>query len=238
MKLFNTFAILSALFCFQHTTYGEDTQFPPKGSTVIEQIVLQNSITEQIKLLDSEKWDDRQKAKKTLLQLIKKNKFSFHYFIITSIKSKNPEVRISSKELLFNYFKQNIYDPNKENGFIGIKLAAAGTIKIKDELYFPIRVVSPVVGFPGAKAGIKTNDLILQIDKLNCNEKFGIPEFIAHIAKKNPGDKIILKLLSNGNVIFKTVTLAKRPESEMGSITKKSVEELFTIWYKEIRNKN
>ena len=227
--------ILSAILMMHNTAVAEDSKFPPKGSTVIEQLALHNAITEQIKLLNSERWDNRKNAKEALLKLIKQNKYAFRFFIATTKNSKNPEIKLSSKELLFDYFKKNIYNPNKGNGFIGIQLSPAGVVKVKDQLYSPIMVAFPVVGYPGAKAGIKTNDLILQIDKFKCTSKFGIDDFVTYIATKSPGEKVILKLLSRGKVISKTVVLAKRPESEMGSLPKKSTKDLFKIWYKEIK---
>ena len=235
MKTFNIFYLLSAILTINYTISAEDAQFPPKGSTVIEQIALHNAIIEQIKLLDSDKWDDRKKAKKAIIELIKQSKHTFRFFVETTKNSKNPEIKLSSKELLFDYFKKNIYNPEKGNGFIGIQLSPAGVVKVKDQLYSPIMVAFPVVGYPGEKAGIKTNDLILEVDKFKCTSKFGVNEFVTYIAKKSPGDKVILKLLSRGKVISKTVTLAKRPESEMDSLPKKSIKDLFKIWYKEIK---
>jgi hypothetical protein len=209
-----------------------DTQFPPAGSNIAEQIDVQNRIKEQIKRLDSEEWNERKAAHKKLLDMISSNKHLYRFFLKETGNSTNPEIKLSSKEILRAYFEKNVYDPSKGNGFIGIQLAPAGSLNIKKQRYFPIRVVMPIAGFPGAKAGLKAGDLILETDQIKCSSKFRISEFIAYIATKSPGETVTLKLLSGGRVVTKKVILGKRPESEMRSLPKKTIKELFDEWYK------
>ena len=236
--ILSVFTVALQCMLSSHMLYAtEKEQFPPAGSTLADQLELQNSVNEQLKKLDSDAWDDRQKAKKKLLELITKNKFVLNFFLKEVKKSKDPEIRLSSKEILFEYFKKNIYNPDKGNGFIGIQLSPAGSVKIKNQLYFPIRVVFPIKGFPGAKAGLKANDLILQIDDQKCTSDFGLNEFVAYITTKAPGEKVTLKLLSNMKVISKEVTLAKRPEDQMETLPKKSAANLFKEWYKVLIRK-
>jgi len=211
---------------------ANEKQFPPEGSNIPEQIDIQTAIKEQIRLLDSPVWKERQNAHKQLLELIKNNKHAYHFFLIETGTSKNPEIRLSSKEILRAYFEKNVYDPSKGNGFIGIQLAPAVPLKINKERYFPIRVVMPIVGFPGEKAGIRAGDAILEIDNIKCSSKFRINEFVAYIATKSPGETVTLKIFSGGRVITKKVILAKRPESATRSIRTKTVKELFREWYK------
>jgi len=226
-----TLTLLLLIF-LRNQLSAEENSFPPFGSNISEQIEIQNAIKEQITRLDSDIWNERQTAHKKLLELISLSKHSYVFFLQQVGDSKNPEIKLSSKEILRAYFEKNVYNPSRGNGFIGIQLAPAGTLKIKTELYFPIRVVMPIIGFPGAKAGIQSGDSILEIDKIKCSSEFRINEFIAYIATKSPGETVSLKLFSGNKVITKKVILGKRPESEMSSLPLKSIKELFTEWYK------
>lgn len=183
------------------------------------------------KLTDQE-WPTRQAGKNELSSILEKQpeKFLKYYFYL-STESKDPEIRIVLKDILRDYYRKHIYNPDKKPGFIGIQLGAVGEMEIKGILYTPIAVVIPIPGYPGAKAGLKANDLILEVDEHKCTVNFGVDEFIFYIASKSPGEKVTLKILSNNKVLTKTVTLAARPPSQINSSLKKSFSTLFQTWY-------
>jgi len=59
-------------------------------------------------------------------------------------------------------------------------------------------------GSPADKAGIKENDIILEVDGSKITEDYDLRDYIA---KKQPGDKVVLKVLSGGEEKTIEVTL-------------------------------
>jgi serine protease Do len=62
-------------------------------------------------------------------------------------------------------------------------------------------------GTPAADAGLKAEDIILSVDG---DELEGSSELVSIISNRNPGDKVELKILREGETITKTVTLGER----------------------------
>ena len=182
--------------------------------------------------LTDKKWSTRQAGKNELSQILEAQPKTFlKYYFYLSTNSKDPEIRMVLKDILRDYYRQHIYNPDKKPGFIGIQLGAVGEMEIKGTLYTPIAVVIPIPGYPGSKAGLKANDLIIEVDKYKCSDNFGVDEFISYIASKSPGEKVILKILSKDKVLTKTVILAERPASQINPSLKKSFTTLFQTWY-------
>lgn len=85
---------------------------------------------------------------------------------------------------------------------------------------------------PAAKAGIKVNDILIEIDELSVKSS---KDLIRQIGSTRPGDRIKIKLLRNGEAKTVTVTIAKREESQpvvagngFDSFGIKAVEKEFT----------
>jgi serine protease Do len=64
---------------------------------------------------------------------------------------------------------------------------------------------------PAAKAGIKTNDILTEIDGVSVKSS---KDLIRQIGNTSPGDRIKIKLIRSGKAKTLTVTIAKREESQ------------------------
>lgn len=232
----NMFFTVFIYLIFYGIVYAAEPANAEPNNSLINVSASQKMVERLIQQLDADKWEERKAAKDSLQKVLGGNKKLLHFFIKTTQKSKNPEIRLSAKELLFDYYKKFVHNHAKGNGFIGLQLAPGGGVRVGNMRYSnTIRIMVPVAGFPGAKAGLKEDDIILEVDKFKCGDKFGLDDFISYVALKSPGDKIILKLVSNGKVVQKEITLAKRPDSEMASLRDKPIKELFDVWYDTIR---
>lgn len=209
-------------------------EFPPPGSNVAEQAVLQHKIEALIVGLDAKTWKQRKRVAKKLLQTLTKNPHALRFFFTATSASKQPEIRFQRRKVLKRYFLKNVYDPDRKMGFIGVSLAPGGVIEVKGVSYVTIRVVFTQDGFPGEKAGIKANDLILSVDGKKCSRKFSIPEFVEYISSKSPGETVKLSILSRGVLLEKSIVLGTRPEDTEVPSLKKSETELFDAWLKSI----
>jgi hypothetical protein len=212
-------------------------EFPPPGSNVAEQALLQKKIERLIIRLDAKTWKQRKKASQELLDTLSKHPYALRFVLFATSKSKEPEIRFKGREILKRYFRQHEYDPNRKMGFIGISLASGGVFRLEGESYVPIRVVFTQSGFPGEKAGIKPCDLILSIDGIKCSRNFSISAFVEYVSSKSPGDKINLLLYSRGAKVKLPVVLGARPEGPGMMALKKSENELFNAWLKSIAKK-
>ena len=209
-------------------------EFPPSGSNVAEQAVLQHEIERLIAGLDAKTWKERKSSAQELLKTLTKNPQALRFFLIASSASKKPEIRFQGRKLLKRYFRKNVYDPDRKMGFIGVSLALGGRMKFDGMSYVPIRVVFTQDGFPGGKAGIKACDLILDVDGKKCSREFSIAEFVEYISSKSPGDKVTLTMLSRGSKVQRSVVLGTRPEDTETPSLRKSEDELFEAWLTSI----
>ena len=130
------------------------------------------------------------------------------------------------------YFNDKVYNPDRKKGFIGLQLTAAGPRIFQGKTYRPVRIVLPQPGFPGIKAGIKANDLIMAVDKKKCDNKFLLNDFIRYIANKEPGTEISLLILRADKLIKIKVKLTERPKTTISSIPEKTQQEQFKEWRK------
>ena len=224
--------IILSVMLFSFAVYAET--FPPEGSNIAEQAELQAALDNNIALLDAPEWEKRKDAADRLVRLLGENKHTLRYFFLKAVRNRNPEIRFSAREIVLQYFKKYIYKPGQGNGFLGIQLGGVISVTVKKKLYHPIQIILPVQGFPGQKAGLMPGDLILAVDGIQCSEEFNLDSFIAYIAIKHPGEKVTLTLLSDGRVVKKTVTLAKRPQAQAEGIASNEMI-LFREWYKFIK---
>ena len=209
-------------------------EFPPPGSNVAEQAVLQHKIEELIAGLDAKTWQERGKSARELLKTLTENPQALRFFLVACSASKKPEIRFQGRKLLKRYFANKVYDPDRKMGFIGVSLALGGRMEFDRESYVPIRVVFTQDGFPGGKAGIKACDLILEVDGKKCNREFSIAEFVEYISSKLPGETVTLMMVSRGAKVERSVVLGTRPEDTEVPSLRKSEGELFDEWLKSI----
>ncbi len=119
----------------------------------------------------------------------------------------------------FEQVKQSGKITEKDHAYLGIRFLPV-TTEMKDTNNLPVdygMLVSPdntpnalavVPGSPADKAGIQQNDIILEIDGKQLNEKYLLNDVIdAH----SPGDTITLKIYHKGDTKTIQVKLDKRP---------------------------
>ena len=72
-------------------------------------------------------------------------------------------------------------------------------------------VISEVAdGTPADKAGLKKYDVIIEVEGKKIEDRQRLTNLIATF---NPGEKVSLKIIRDGKVVFKTVELAERPSA-------------------------
>ncbi len=105
------------------------------------------------------------------------------------------------------------YQDDSDNTFnIKPNKALLGVLTEKNEARgVTVKTVSP--GSPAEKAGIKTGDIILQVDKTKIEEPKDLYE---KIGTYNPGDKITLTYIRNKKEAKATVTLDERTNERPG----------------------
>jgi serine protease Do len=85
-------------------------------------------------------------------------------------------------------------------------------------------IASVESGTPADKAGLKEQDVVLEIDGRKVVDD---NDFRLRVAEHNPGDKVNLKIIRNGNIKNITVTLTERPDDRPPQqLTEKETEKL------------
>jgi serine protease Do len=85
-------------------------------------------------------------------------------------------------------------------------------------------IASVEPGTPADKAGLKEQDVVLEIDDRKVSDD---NDFRLRVAEYNPGDKVKLKIVRNGNIKYITVTLTERPDDRPPQqLTEKEIEKL------------
>ena len=209
--------------------------FPPVGSNVAEQALLQNRIEKLAVRLDAKTWRKRAGVRRELLSVLSKNPQALRFFLLLTRSSKEPEIRFQGKRVLKSYFEKHVYDPKRKMGFIGISLSVGGFYNFEGVSYVPIRVVFAQKDYPGEKAGIKACDLILEVDGKKCSRDFSVEKFVSYISSKSPGDVVSLSMLSRGRKVVRKVVLTKRPENSETPSIRKSESEMFEAWLEHLR---
>ena len=188
-------------------------------------------VDDLITQLAAKEWSERENAQGKLQTLVNSNKSPvLDYMFLRTAQQNDPEIVFRAKKVQKQYFDEIVYNPNRKKGFIGLQLAPAGPRIFQNKTYRPIRIVIPQLGFPGIKAGIKANDLIMAVDSKKCDNKFLLNDFIRYIAKKDPGNEILLLILRANKIIKIKVKLTERPKTTMSSIPEKSQQEQFKEW--------
>jgi C-terminal processing protease CtpA/Prc len=63
-------------------------------------------------------------------------------------------------------------------------------LKIGNEVFLPIEIISVMPDLPAEKGGVNAGDLILKVDAKTCNEKFQTTEIVKYISAMKPGTVI------------------------------------------------
>ena len=166
-----------------------------------------------------------------------------------------PEVRSRCHELMKETVIQRKF--GKGRGFVGIRMEEF-VVQDKDrkEPRAGVRITLVMPKTPAEKSGLKINDVVLGVDKLDFGKatvqrqgalrmEFGtVTRFSDYIQSKQPDETITLHILRNGKKMEIKVTLMKRPASaDVDAFgrrvfdQRKEKQEFFDLWMKSMRSK-
>lgn len=173
--------------------------------------------------LDSEEFQERNKAYDELRKWAEKNlKSSPEQLYSVWQSSREPEVRSRLHELMKDTVVQRRFGKGK--GFIGIHMQENVIRDENGKARVVVQISSVRAGSAGEKSGLKMNDLIFGVDKMDFSEveiqpdqgafriDFGVvTRFGNYIKSKQPGETITLDLLRGKERMKVKVKLMRRP---------------------------
>lgn len=182
--------------------------------------------------LGAPKWRDREKAQSQLLTPdpdFSKAVVDRALQVLTT--TQDPEMKIRLTDLLEVIVLRDSF--KGEQGFLGVTLHPVIASLVPDgPIVHTVGIVEPLAGYPADKAGIKSGDRIIQIDNKICGPAFGVPDLVAYISSKSPGDIVVLQLWSNGIRTEKSVSLAARNVPSDMSLEQRT-ELFFRSWLED-----
>jgi PDZ domain len=163
--------------------------------------------------LASDKFAEREKAQADLLEWSRKQPTpAIEWIFVQFQTSPDPEVRARCLDVLRELVTDEYFRTGE--GYIGISLRDE-VAKIPGEANprNAIRIAMVEAESPGAQAGILPNDLILGIEQKEAVNVGSQQLFQEEIRKRNPGNKVSLRVLRGEKIHVLVVTLGRRPAS-------------------------
>jgi hypothetical protein len=146
------------------------------------------------------------------------------------MKIKDPEIRFRLKNILRSLVIKREF---RQKGFVGISMQPnRAPLKIGNEVFLPIEIISVMPDLPAEKGGVNAGDLILKVDAKTCNEKFQTTEIVKYISAMKPGTVITFLLQSNGEQVTKEIVIAERPVLPNEPTIEEQQDEFFRNWLK------
>ena len=122
----------------------------------------------------------------------------------------DPEVR----ERCLSVLRELVNDEylKEGEGFLGIRMQnEKALVPGQQKLRSVIRVIQVVPDSAAHQAGVKLNDLIAGLDDKIWQDEDALLPFMNHIRQLKPGNRVLLKILRNGEMIDLAVKLGRRP---------------------------
>jgi len=169
-----------------------------------------------VETLGNEDYLQREDAEEKLTKWIKgkgkeKRKKNLEELEQLKEKAKSPEVKMR----LNNVLDRIIFEPiPNTRGYIGIRM---------NPMMGGVSIAQVQPNTPAEKHGLKEGDVIIEIDGVDLTQKkLHFDEAMLflrdYVKKKNAGDKLILKLLRNGDEMTKKLKLADYDRAELDGI--------------------
>lgn len=97
-------------------------------------------------------------------------------------------------------------------GFLGIRMQdEKALLPGEQKPRSVVRVIQVVPDSAAQQAGVKLNDLITGLDEKVWHDEAALLPFMNHIRQLKPGNKVMLRILRNGEMIDLPVKLGRRP---------------------------
>ena len=131
-------------------------------------------------------------------------------FLRQSREAKDPEVRDRCLKILRSLVEDEYLKEGK--GYIGISMEdGVADIPGGAKKQRAIRVTNVLADTPGARAGIKVNDMIIALNARSWQEDESYLVLREKVQAMQPNTKVELQILRNGELIILTVSLGRLP---------------------------
>jgi len=187
---------------------SENKELAKESSQIVnstKDVKFDATIKSLINRLGAESFEEKDKAKKTLIALPSSLSQKIETIGLEIYKlSDDSEIKIGFLDII----KVKIADLGKQAGYIGVHLSEDRSNDIKK-----VMINKTVPNTPAAKAGVPDNCQILKLNKENF-EKSDLVTFRAHLQTLTAGTPIELTLkTSKGETIVKKLTLTTKPNT-------------------------
>lgn len=181
--------------------------------------------------LGAEKFEQREESQSKLVtQGFEMPDFTIQKCLNDYISNKDPEIRFRLKNVLRILVLKKYF---RQKGFIGISMQEGRIpVKIGDEVFLPVEIVTVIPDFPAEKSGFNAGDQILKVDGKICNEKFQSAALVNYISSAKAGTTMTFLLLSGDKQVAKEVVIAERPALPNEPTIEEQQEEFFRNWFK------
>jgi len=173
------------------------------------------TLAEFIVLLGDERFFFRQAAEDKLHQLLhaapadQPNEVEAFCFDVYQTQT-DPEIRMRARAVLAD-FATTLWSPES---FLGVATAPDQGFDEDGNLVSRLKISKVMAKGPAALAGIQAEDFLRGIDAIQFVDGNAAKQFAAHMAKKMPGDKVILHLEHDGKTSDVTVILGCKPRAQ------------------------
>lgn len=137
----------------------------------------------------------------------------------------DPEVRMRARSVLLVFVTKS--GASAGRGFVGIRLHLHAFYDAQGELRFAIKVGLVQPGTPASQVGMMMGDMVTAIDAVDLNNPDGDRKFMDYVARKAPGNEVVLVVDRAGKTFKHNVTLARRPPENLGEDDGLDPEALF-----------
>lgn len=163
--------------------------------------------------LGADEFAHRERAQEKLLEWGRmKPGETLEPLFLQSRKSKDPEVRERCLAVLRELLNEKYL--REGEGYVGIQLSdSVQLVPGENAPRGVIQVIFVQPDSPAVRAGIRPNDVIIGVDWTAWDKIRNQTGFQAAVRKKNPGEKVILKLLRGDKVVDLPLVLGRRPAS-------------------------
>lgn len=195
-------------------------------------------VSRLIPKLGADSWKDREKAQEDIFVIFASDSQAAAAAVAEGyIRSKDPEIRLRLEKVLNRMAPEHVR--LGERGFLGVSLGkVGGTVKVGEEIYGPIDIVSVLPDTSASKAGITPGERILEIDDFKCRQETTVEDVVKFISAQGPGSIVrFVNLTRDKQVKARTILLGERPKQPDDPSTESVKEYMMTEWREGVLRK-